>query len=153
MLYEDGKPHDFIYLDVNPAFERLTGLAGVVGKKVSEVIPGIREANPELFDIYGRVIRTGRPEEFETYVASLAIWLSIAVFCPSEGRFVAVFDNITDRKRMEQERQIAIEFLHLLNESTGLHDLIHRATDFPPGAIRLRSVRHPSARRGRLSLL
>ena len=31
---------------------------------------------------------------------------------------------------MEQERQIAIEFLHLLNESTGLHDLVHRATDF-----------------------
>ena len=69
MLYEDGKPHDFIYLDVNPAFERLTGLAGVVGKKVSELIPGIREANPELFDIYGRVVRTGKPEN------SRPIWL------------------------------------------------------------------------------
>ena len=56
--------------------------------------------------------------------------------------------DITDRKRMEQERQIAIEFLRLLNESTGLHDLVHRAADFSPRAIRLGSGRHPPARRG-----
>ena len=27
----------------------------VVGKKVTQAIPGIKEANPELFEIYGRV--------------------------------------------------------------------------------------------------
>src|SRR5208337_1300621 len=42
MLYEDEVPADFIYLDVNAAFESLTGLKDAVGKKVSEVIPGIR---------------------------------------------------------------------------------------------------------------
>ncbi|MDP1758792.1 MAG: hypothetical protein Q8K77_03235, partial [Thermodesulfovibrionales bacterium] len=47
MLFEDNKPQDFMYLDVNAAFKKLTGLKNVVGKKVTEVIPGIREADPE----------------------------------------------------------------------------------------------------------
>ena len=71
MLFEDGRPLDFIYLDVNDAFERLTGLKNVIGKKATEVIPGIKESNPELFEIYGRVSLTGNPEKFETYVDSL----------------------------------------------------------------------------------
>ena len=54
---EENKPIDFVYLEVNDAFERITGLKRdlVVGKKVTEAIPGIKNANPELFEIYGRV--------------------------------------------------------------------------------------------------
>jgi PAS domain S-box-containing protein len=66
MLYEDEAPVDFVYLDVNSAFERLTGLKGAVGRKVSEIIPGVRQDNPELLEIYGRVARGGGPESFET---------------------------------------------------------------------------------------
>ena len=102
MLYENDVPQDFVYRDVNSAFERLTGLKGVVGQKVSQVIPGLRQSNPELFDIYGRVARTGRPERFETWVEPLGIWFSISVYSQRRDHFVAVFDNITDRKRAEQ---------------------------------------------------
>ncbi|MGZ5426816.1 MAG: hypothetical protein ACXWE1_06375, partial [Thermoanaerobaculia bacterium] len=59
MLYEGGRPHDFVSRAVNSACERLTGLKGVVGKRVSEVRPGIRESNPELFETYDRVASTG----------------------------------------------------------------------------------------------
>jgi PAS domain S-box-containing protein len=100
MLYdESGRPQDFVYLDVNGAFGKLTGLHDVVGKKVSEVIPGIRESQPELLEIYGRVTKTGRPESFEIYFRPLEIWLSISVYSPQPDHFVAVFDNVTDRKR------------------------------------------------------
>jgi PAS domain S-box-containing protein len=102
MLFDHDKPQDFIYVDVNNAFEALTGLKNVVGKKATEVIPGIRESNPELFEIYGRVALTGTPERFETYVESLGIWFSIAVYSPGKQHFVAMFDNITERKRMEK---------------------------------------------------
>ncbi len=98
---ESGAPVDFTYLDVNLAFEKLTGLADVVGRPVSEVIPGIRGENPELFEIYGRVARTGAPERFETYLDALKIWFSVSVFCPARGEFVAVFDNVTERKQAE----------------------------------------------------
>jgi two-component system, cell cycle sensor histidine kinase and response regulator CckA len=97
---DDGRPADFVYLDTNPAFETLTGLKNVVGKKVSEIIPGIREADPKLFEIYGRVARTGRPERFETWVEALKNWFEIAVYSPEQGRFVAIFDVITERKKI-----------------------------------------------------
>jgi PAS domain S-box-containing protein len=103
MLFEHDRPHDFVYLRVNRAFEALTGLKGVVGRKVTDVIPGIRDTNPELFDIYGRVATTGKPEKFETYVPALEIWFSIAAYSPEHGHFVAVFDNITERKRLEAQ--------------------------------------------------
>jgi len=101
MLFEDGQPRDFIYLDVNTAFEVQTGLKNVVGRKVSEVIPGIRESDPGLLEIYGRVAMAGQPEHFETYLEALRMWFSISVYSPQWEYFVVVFDVITERKEAE----------------------------------------------------
>ena len=102
MLFDDaGQPVDWIYIDVNHAFYELTGLEDIEGKKVTEAIPGIIEAQPELFDIYGRVTLTGVPEILETYFQPLNIWLNISVFSPASEHFVAVFENITERKNAE----------------------------------------------------
>jgi len=102
MVYDEkGRPSDFVYIDVNYAFEKLTGLKDVVGKPVSEVIPGIKEASPELFESYGRVAATGLPERFEFHFKSQNQWLSISVYSPGKGFFVAVFEDITARRRME----------------------------------------------------
>ena len=113
MLYEDGRPQDFIYLDVNKAFEKLTGLKNVVGKKVTEVIPGIRESYPVLFETYGRVALTGRPESFEIYLEPLAAWLFVSVYSTDKGYFAAVFENITERKRAENITQARLRMLSL----------------------------------------
>ncbi len=103
MIFEHDLPQDFVYLDVNRSFEGLTGLKDVVGKKVSEVIPGIRETSPELLETYGRVALTGKPERFEIFIGSLGIWFSISVYSTEKDHFVAVFDNITERKQRERE--------------------------------------------------
>jgi len=105
MHYVEGRAADFTYLEVNEAFERLTGLKDVVGKRASEVIPGIRETDPELLEIYGRVARTGKPEQFKTYVRSLDMWFAISVYSPRSEHFVAVFDVITERKQAEEVLQ------------------------------------------------
>ena len=97
---EQGRPQDFVYLEVNDSFERVTGLKAVTGKKVTEAIPGIKEAHPELFEIYGRVAAGGPPESFEIEFKPHGIWLTVSVFSPAKGHFVAVFDNITERKEM-----------------------------------------------------
>ena len=101
MIGEEGQPPDFVYLAVNEAFEKVTRLAGVVGRSVTEVVPGIRESNPELFAIYGRVASTGAPETFETHVPQLGVWFHVAAYSPAAGEFVAVFDDVSDRKRAE----------------------------------------------------
>lgn len=103
MLFNDqGRPDDFIYLDVNKSCERLTGLKNVTGRRVTEVIPGIRESNPELFEIYGRVALTGEPEKIETNIKPLGLWLSITLYSPEKDYFIAIFDNVTERRRAEQ---------------------------------------------------
>ncbi|MDD5457597.1 MAG: PAS domain S-box protein, partial [Candidatus Margulisbacteria bacterium] len=104
MIYgEAGEPVDFIYIDVNQAFEKLTGLKNVIGKKVTKVIPGIKEQNPELFETYGKVAINGKPATFESEIKALNIWVHVSIYSPLKGYFVAIFDNITARKHFEQK--------------------------------------------------
>ncbi len=117
---ENDRPVDFVYLDVNSAFSRLTGLTNVVGKRVTEVIPKIKAENPEVFEIYGRVVLTGHPEQFEIDLkSSLGVILDVSVFSPMDGNFVAVFEDITERKRLEKElREHADQLEELVAERT-----------------------------------
>lgn len=109
MLFDHETPSDFVYIAVNSKFERLTGLKDVVGKKVSEVIPGFQETSSDLIKLYGRVALTGKPERLETFVESLGIWFSIAVYSPAKEYFIAIFDNITERKQAEVDLRERID--------------------------------------------
>ena len=102
---EEDEPVDFVYLEINDAFERQTGLQreNVVGRKVSEAIPGTREANPELIERYGKVAKTGNPERFEIFFKPISTWFDISVYSPKQGYFIAVFENITSRKEAQAE--------------------------------------------------
>ncbi|OPX64450.1 PAS domain S-box protein [Methanoregula sp. PtaB.Bin085] len=103
MIFDDnGAPVDFVYLAINQAFDRIIGGGTVTGKPVTEVFPGIREAFPQLFVIYGRVARTGVPESFELYFSPAEKWLHISVYSPSRDHFVAVFSDITEKHRAEE---------------------------------------------------
>ncbi|HJW25574.1 MAG TPA: ATP-binding protein [Rhodocyclaceae bacterium] len=96
---------DFLLLEVNPAFEQLTGLKDVVGKWITEVIPDIRASNPELLAACGRVGRTGQVERLDIYMRPLDRWFAIALYSPVPEHVVNVFDDITDRK----QAQLALE--------------------------------------------
>lgn len=102
MLFEGERSVDFVFLDVNPAFDAVSGLKDVVGKRVSEVVPGFQESDPGILERYGKVARLGPPDRFETYVKSLGRWFDISVYSHAPGTFVTVFDNITERKRAEE---------------------------------------------------
>ncbi len=106
MLFEDGRPKDFVYLEVNNAFHTLTGLTDVVGRRASEVIPGIHESDPDLLDHYARVALTGEPDHFEIYLVAMDMWLSVSVYCPEKEHFVVVFEVITERKLVETRMQL-----------------------------------------------
>jgi PAS domain S-box-containing protein len=124
VLLERDRVSDFIYLAVNRAFEELTGLKDVVGKKISEVIPGIQQTNPELFDLYTRVVLTGRPEKYELQVKPLGRWFSISVYCNQEKeRFTIVFDNITDRKQADEKIAEQAAFMDKAQDAILVRDL------------------------------
>ncbi len=105
VIRERGEAVDWEYLDVNPAFERLTGLQDVVGRRLTEVIPGILEAEPGFMDAFGRVAATGVPERLELFVETTGIWYSNSIYSPARDEFVVVFDNITQRKTDEAARR------------------------------------------------
>ena len=101
MIWDDqGKPVDYRFLTVNPAFERITGLKAeeIVGRTVLEVLPGTESSWIELF---GRVALTGEPAFFENYAGTLDEYFDVAAFRPAPGRFAAIFTDITKRKRTE----------------------------------------------------
>ena len=101
----DGRPVDFRYLEVNAAWERLTALpaAAVVGRLVTEVIPGVE---PFWIETYARVVETGEPAHVEYRVATLDRWFEVLAYRTDPGRFAAVFLNVTDRKRAEARQAL-----------------------------------------------
>ncbi len=120
MLFDDrGQPIDFVYLAVNSAFKKLTGLENVLGKRFTEVIPGeVSQTQPELLDRYGRVARTGAPERFEIEIKGLDMWFSVSAYGAGGGFFVATFDNITERKRAEEALLFKTALLEAQTETT-----------------------------------
>lgn len=133
-VFDKEKLLDFVYVEVNEAFYALTGMSDVVGKSITELIPGIADLNPELFEIYGRVVRTGQPEKFETYMPALGQWLDITVYSTGGGHFTAVFENITQRKETEARIRYLNRVYAMLSEINALivraheHDELFRET-------------------------
>lgn len=110
-----GRPVDYIFMEVNPAFEKLTGLKEkeVIGRRVTEVLPGIENDPAGWIAIYGRVALTREERKFEGYSSRLKRWYSISAYSPMRGFFVTLFEDITLRKQMEEELVRAKDELEL----------------------------------------
>lgn len=131
MIYEENIPVDFVYLNVNPAFYRLTGLKDVVNRTATEVFPDIKLKNSELFQIYDSVASSGKPQKFELFFNPLQIWLSISVTSSEKGYFIAIFDDITNRKQMELIIQENEQRLNIITENIqALIGIINRGFEY-----------------------
>ncbi len=106
ILDDAGQPCDYRFLEVNDAFERLTGLnsVDVVGKRALEVLP---ELEPSWIERYGRVALTGASERFEDYTSQLDRYYEVFAYCPEKGTFAAVFNDITSRRRTEESLKVS----------------------------------------------
>ena len=101
MIFDDaGRPIDYRFLEVNPAFDRLTGLkaAEILGRTIREVVPGVE---PSWIETYGRVVLSGQSTRFDGFVADLGRWFEVYAYRPAPGKFAVVFSDITERKRSE----------------------------------------------------
>lgn len=101
LIFQNGLPVDYVYVDVNPAFEKMTGLKEIRGKKISDIDPRYCLENPEVLRNFGHVATTGQPMRWEQYIASKAMWLRYAVYSPGTDEVAVVTEDITDRKRAE----------------------------------------------------
>lgn len=98
MLFNaDGQPADYIFLDINPAFEDMTGLRRVeiIGKNATAILPGLRGDSFDWVDFYGKITLTGEKRELSQYSQPLGRWYKITAFSPGKDHFVTLFQEIT----------------------------------------------------------
>jgi PAS domain S-box-containing protein len=104
-IYEarnDGE--DFVFVDFNPAAEQIEHIKKeeLIGRSVTEVFPGVKQFG--LFDVFQRVYKTGTPEHHPVSVYKderVAGWRENYVYRLPSGQIVAVYDDVSARKRTE----------------------------------------------------
>ena len=119
MIYDEaGRPVDYRFVEVNPAFETQSGVADAVGKCVSEIVP---DHEPHWYETYGEVARTGKPMRMVIEVKSVNRWFDVyacRIGGPGSTKVAVVFNDITERKRSEALLQQNHDTFYNLIESS-----------------------------------
>lgn len=116
---EDGTPCDYEFIEVNAAFEELTGLKGsdIVGRRITNVLPHIGKNGLDLIHFYGDVAINGGEKELEQFSESLRRWYKVDIYSPEKNYFITHFSDITKQKsqlsEMERLIEISEEFLQI----------------------------------------
>ena len=115
MIYdEQGQPVDFRYLEVNPAFEKLTGIpaSAVLGKTGKEVNPTVEQ---HLIETFGKVAQTGKPIAWQNFSDPQGQFYDAWIFSPAKNQFATVFTDITERRRAEETQKKNSDRLNRIN--------------------------------------
>lgn len=102
LFNENDEPADFSFLEVNPAFEKQTGIQNARGRRVREIIPQLEE---HWFARYGKIALTGEPARFENEAAQLRRCYDVHAFRigePREKKVAVFFNDISERKQTEE---------------------------------------------------
>ncbi|MCJ2059772.1 PAS domain S-box protein [Methylobacterium sp. J-048] len=97
-----GRAVDYRFVEVNPAFERHTGLRDVAGRWISDVVPDLEQS---WKDAYGEVALTGRPTRFESGAVAMGRWFDVHALRigePARRRVAILFNDITERREAER---------------------------------------------------
>lgn len=113
ILDNRGRPCDYRFIETNPAFETITGLSGVKGKTILEILPDIE---PYWIKTYGKVALTGKPVKFEHYSAPLDKWFQVYANSTEKGFFQSIFVDITELKKSEARLHTAFKRLKARTE-------------------------------------
>ena len=98
ILDSKGNPVDYEFIEVNEAFEKLTGLnkQNIIGKTAKEVISTIEQGKFDWIGFYGKVALENSKEIFEQYSEPLGKYYSVQAFSPQKEYFITIFSDKTD---------------------------------------------------------
>ena len=120
---EKGKPCDYEFLEVNSAFKEYTGLKAdeVIGKKVTDVIPGIEKDEFDWIGVYGDLALNGGKGEFDQFSEPFNKHYRVKVYSPQKSYFITLFSDITREKEIESFSEEAWKIINKLpKEETSL---------------------------------
>ncbi len=104
ILDSQGNPADFVYLDVNSAFEKMTGLTRdkIKGKKATEIFIATRDFGLDCIDLLGKVALTGENKMIPYYHQLQQRWFEISVYSDEPDYFITIFKDISDIRRAQK---------------------------------------------------
>ena len=117
---ERGEPVDYIYLDVNAAFEKITGLQrdNIVGKKATEIFPEMEKSDFDWLNIYGDIAAGKKSTSFKQYIEPLKRWYEINAYSDAPGFLNTVCYEITGQIENEEVLNQSYKNLAAILENT-----------------------------------
>lgn len=101
MIFDEyDNPINYKYYDINPAFEKLIGISReqIIGKFVLDVFPNTEK---HWFEKYGKVAKTGLPDNFVNYAKEIGKYYEVFAYSPKKNYFATIFNNVTDKIEMQ----------------------------------------------------
>ncbi|MDD4099557.1 MAG: response regulator [Candidatus Cloacimonetes bacterium] len=114
---QEGKAIDYVFLEVNEAFENSTGLKAkdIIGKTLSECLPHDLGKGNRWVETYEEVCKTGRDRVFEEYSDALQKWFLVFAHAISEDMFTTIFMDTTKSWEMQSQIQETKDRFHLIS--------------------------------------
>jgi PAS domain S-box-containing protein len=102
---ESGQPRDYRFLEVNSAFEKMTGLKAeeTVGKSVLKILP---RTESYWIDNFGKVALTGGSVQIEKYSREFDKYFEVLAYSTQKGQFATVFTDRTDQRKAKEALQL-----------------------------------------------
>lgn len=126
MIFDkNGKPTDYRFLDVNPAFEEMTGLKkeDCLGKTIKEIMP---KTENYWIETYGRVVSTGKSIKYENYSAEIGKYFEVNAFLIGQNQFGVLAVDVSERRAAEEGLKGALNFneeiINNVNEGIVVYD-------------------------------
>lgn len=131
---EQGHAVDYRFLEVNPAFEAITGLRNVEGRAGRELVPSLEK---DWIDTIGRVAVSGNAERVVRRARALGKIYDAFVFRIEEAespRVAVLSRDVTERVHAEEQRALLMrELNHRSKNMLSIVLAIARATAGNPG--------------------
>ena len=130
---ENGDPVDYMFLDINERFTELVGLdRDIIGKNVSEVLPGIENDPADWIRVYGELAKKGGGLRFEQYAEPLDTWYNVSAYSNKPGYFATIFQDVTDKIKYQRR----LEALHSHANSLSLAESIYKIATVTVNALK-----------------
>jgi PAS domain S-box-containing protein len=104
ILDDNNKPADYQYLEVNPAYEKITGRKAetLIGKTFRQLTDTVTAEDLKRIAIYGETALKGTRQEFEYYSARTNRWYKIQLQAHDNHCFSALSEDISLQKQKER---------------------------------------------------